>query len=813
MLSLLRQVIQLLSESPGNIVYHLVTLFALQAIFAISFSQWRRNRQSGYAFRVMAAAGTILIIRVIQLVISLFVVGDAFRATAVLPLLDQAVNTAIILLMSWALVPHSKKLPRLVDLFLLMGLLITGAMYASFAQSWQTQAAAGIAYNSTTQATVWGLVQMSVLAGSTVLVLLHPKWRRTLSPLILGLLLLTHIAHFWNYPEIIPTETNITYWIRLGHLCAIPLWAVMAYRQSLLPLVAVQRSLQSPHDVLQSHYQQLIEVLRAETVETAVQQAITLFSQIFDASFVGIGFFGEDRPHLSFTSNLPQIGSNRPRMLQINTNDWSAIQVALNQQRQIELRADGAGSGQLFRLYESLELGAFGTLIIEPLLGETKPEGLLLLAQSEAGLVSHPDDLSLAPILASFLMQIIHNITVEPASSTGIALPTNVLSAPELEPVISGRIISLEEEQVRLKEALTVANSRLQQAEGRAVAAGKRAHDLAAAMTEMEQINQDERVLSLEQAVETLRESLMEAEEALALASAGEGGLSTEWVMLTITRYSGQLEEAQAHIISLEQELARREFGTADPVIISLVQELRTPMTSIAGFAHLMLSETMGILGVKQRDGLQRIKANSERMGALLDQIVQLTAPQEKSELTGDEVVDVREVIETAVNGIITQIREKRLQLDLDIAEDLPTLSIDRQDLHQILTNLLGNACQASASDGRITVTAHADVIASNSEAPIRFVQLAVTDSGGGIPVHDHARVFAPQHHANTPLIPGLGDTGAGLSMARKLTQTNGGRIWLDSKVGGGSTFSLLFPIINSEHEATGPQNGSHPGK
>ena len=74
-------------------------------------------------------------------------------------------------------------------------------------------------------------------------------------------------------------------------------------------------------------------------------------------------------------------------------------------------------------------------------------------------------------------------------------------------------------------------------------------------------------------------------------------------------------------------------------------------------------------------------------------------------------------------------------------------------------------------------------------------MHLAITDSGNGILIDDLARVFDPQYRADHPLIDGLGDTGAGLAIARTLTESNGGRVWIESSRGSGSTLSVLFPI------------------
>jgi signal transduction histidine kinase len=189
-------------------------------------------------------------------------------------------------------------------------------------------------------------------------------------------------------------------------------------------------------------------------------------------------------------------------------------------------------------------------------------------------------------------------------------------------------------------------------------------------------------------------------------------------------------------------------------------------------------------------------------MGSLLEQILRLTVVQEPQAAPEDEMVNVREVLETAVNGVISHLRDKNLQLDLDIDQDLPALPVSRSALHQIFSNLLSNACLASRKNGRVVATAHAQSIldgSSSANEPIRFLQINISDSGSGIRQEDLPRVFTAHYEADRPLVAGLGDTGAGLSMAHDLTNANGGRLWVESEPGSGSTFSLLFPIASDQ--------------
>jgi len=322
---------------------------------------------------------------------------------------------------------------------------------------------------------------------------------------------------------------------------------------------------------------------------------------------------------------------------------------------------------------------------------------------------------------------------------------------------------------------------------------------------------QADRIASLESEVGTLRVALIEAEEALAMASAGEGGLSTEWVMMTISRYSGELEEAQVHIQQLEAELRQNKTTVSNDLIISLAQELRTPMTSIAGYTDLLLKEAVGLLVPKQRDFLQKVEANVERMNALLEQIVQAATVSEPAVPSFGGSTDIRETVEAAVNAVMTQVREKDLRFNLHLSPSLPPMGVGYDALYQITLHLLQNACHASKSDSQIGLKVQADLIdnAGNAEEELLgFLQLAVNDSGGGIAPKDRLHVFETRLDADTPLIPGLGDTGVGLSMTQTLVTANGGRIWVDSNAGIGSTFTVLLPIMaNGSSGQTGALN------
>lgn len=856
-MSLLREIIQLLGQAPGNIVYHLLTLLLLQAIVGISFTQWQRNRANRVAGRFALGAAVIVIGRVFLLVLA-FIANGVGQTTAVLPLAEQALNTITVLILLWAIVPRSPSLPRLNDLALLIGTLIVTVISFSFLPSWLMQANAGVAYYSTGQSTLWTVVQLGFLLVGLLLILLNGETRRSLRPMIVGVMALVTTFHLIGFPALLPAETNIAYWVRFGHLIAFPLWAVLAYQHALRPLLHIARQTAFEPNWVQA-FRFAGDSLNDDPMAqlTAVVQ---LINSNVDASIVALGIVDEKAPdQLQLVTNQPQSGSNNPRSWHVTVNEWSVLQAALNQRQTIEINSSGAGANQLERFAEKLELGELASLLIYPIIQDRLPDGIIVLGQRDALRFSDETKervVALAGYVGPHLRWRKAN-----RDSVAIVAPTSEPPRlPDSDEAISGRLIALEQERNKLRASLETAQNKLRQSDSRTAEAMERARDLALSLEVMEKekeaqsallatplaqlealeterdrlvekleianlkllqsetnlaeskkklkrfkekqqiMPENGRLAELEREVATLRESLDEAEEAMAMAAAGEGAISTEWVMLTITRYSGQLEQAQAQIESLETKLARQQTVGMDEVLVGVLQELRTPMTSIAGFTDLLLGGTLGNMGVKQRETLQRIKANTDRMEALLEQIRQLT-PDSSPELTAAtfEQIDVREGVETAVNAIMTQIREKRIHLDLNIDESLPSMMIKRNDFHQIVTGLLLNACQASGVDGHIAITAVARDWNDKQNDQAAFIELKISDSGDGISPEDLAHVFTAHYNPEKPLIAGVGDTTVGLSMAHSLTIANGGRLWVDSEKGKGSVFSLLFPLTSAQ--------------
>ena len=276
-----------------------------------------------------------------------------------------------------------------------------------------------------------------------------------------------------------------------------------------------------------------------------------------------------------------------------------------------------------------------------------------------------------------------------------------------------------------------------------------------------------------------------------------------------------ELRDLAAARSALEAELAelrgKAEEGAAveGEMVVSLTHELRTPMTSITGYTDLLLSESGGILGEMQRQFLQRVKANIERMGGLLNDLVKVTAIDAGQILFSPGPVDLINVIEEAIISLSAQFSERDLAVQMDMPSELPPVYADRDGLYQIMLRLLSNACQCSEPGTEVMVRARLEEYEDRIDSLPDYLFVSVTDTGGGIAPEDQRRVFQRLYRADNPLIAGLGDTGVGLSIAKSLVEAQGGRIWVESEMEVGSMFSFILPLSSGDDSTRLSEAGS----
>ncbi len=234
-----------------------------------------------------------------------------------------------------------------------------------------------------------------------------------------------------------------------------------------------------------------------------------------------------------------------------------------------------------------------------------------------------------------------------------------------------------------------------------------------------------------------------------------------------------------------EQRL--KELDKMKSAFVSNVShELRTPLTAIKASADNMLDRLIGDLNGKQVGYLTRIKSNSDRLARLINDLLDLsTIEAGKIDLRPTNLPLVT-LVKEAAESLRPVAAEKLINLTVMSADPGVIAWADRDKVIQVLMNLIGNALKFTPARGKVTIA-----VAKNSAA---WMQISVTDTGPGIPAEEVNKVFGRFYQIGQAGTQKTQGTGLGLAISKALVEMHGGKIWVESEAGKGSTFSFTLP-------------------
>ena len=246
---------------------------------------------------------------------------------------------------------------------------------------------------------------------------------------------------------------------------------------------------------------------------------------------------------------------------------------------------------------------------------------------------------------------------------------------------------------------------------------------------------------------------------------------------------------------NVERALRERNeaLETADQMKVDFVHhvsyELRSPLTTIIGFAHLLNDPTTGPLMPKQAEYLNYITASTDSLFALINNILDLASIDAGAMTLEIGPVDIRKAIDNAAEGIQDRLARDHIELKIDVDPNIGTFVADGGRVVQVLYNLLANAVGFSPQDSEITLSA------SRTDHHVIF---AVTDRGPGIPSEVKDKVFDWfESHSNGSRHRGAG---LGLPLVKSFVELHGGRVRVDSSIGRGTTVTCDFPLDQAAH-------------
>jgi len=881
LLDLFAGLVELITDpSSGDLVYHLVTLFAIQIMLVVAFGHWSRHRRDAVAVRMLVTSIGFFLARALLMLAALL--GDFVELppNALIPPLERFFELVTLLLTAWAFLPALRKHERLGTALFLLTFLIAVIAYAAFAYLWREAEAQSIAYNGYWQERVWEISTIAVLALSLVASLV---WRGSDWGLLAFMFILLLAGHTLQLID--PAlDSHIPGWVRLANLAALPLLASLVYRQAL--------SL-SPDAGKTSDALEAVGILRAVRrieeggdIEAALGLAASSIARTLRADVVALGLpIAGPSKGIRITALHPQTGAMLAAQdLNLLASDHPLLASVLQTgrlERARGTRRDRAAS----TIYHSLGFDRSGPLLVQPLVDENKLLGVLLVGNPISRRRWTARGEQTLQAVGGTITASLSRIHRRGAADSGAELQKALGEVRRLAQRETALREELEGQRQRAEELATklrmqesregdqdqgAAEATIWQEEMRELADARAALEAELAEWKERAEKVTNAKASLQMRLAQLQAELQEtqgqasASQAAQSVDGGPGGiivsdergnviLASQGTQYIVGQPHSKLIGASLQAIFdeplLEQaidKLSRDEVragetetvtldlggqavqaeltrlpGDSDwpgaltvmlypeegamlqsEVVISLIHELRTPMTSINGYIDLLMGEAVGILGETQRQFLQRAKANIERMGGLLDDLVKVVAIDTERDALSPEPVNFADVIEGAIMSLSAQFGERELAVQLDTPPDLPPVYADRDSLHEIMLHLLSNACQCSEPGSEIPIRVQLEEQDDQIADLPSYLLVSVTDTGGGISPEDQRRVFRRLYRADNPLIAGLGETGVGLSMAKALVEAHGGRIWVESEMGTGSTFSFILPLSPPEEGA-----------
>src|SRR5258705_5768331 len=243
---------------------------------------------------------------------------------------------------------------------------------------------------------------------------------------------------------------------------------------------------------------------------------------------------------------------------------------------------------------------------------------------------------------------------------------------------------------------------------------------------------------------------------------------------------------------SEEKNRAEEANQTKSKFLANMSHELRTPLNAIIGFSEILTDHLFGALNERQGKYVSNILVSGRDLLRLINDILDLSKVEAGRTTLEPAQFDVGAALRDVQVIVKALAIRKGIALTFDLPPDLPDVTADLPKFKQVMYNLLSNAIKFTRPGGAVTTTAS---ITHEDSATDPFLRVSVTDTGIGIKPADQARIFGEFEQVDSSYGREQQGTGLGLALTRQLVALHGGRIWLDSDEGKGSTFTFVIPV------------------
>jgi signal transduction histidine kinase len=245
-----------------------------------------------------------------------------------------------------------------------------------------------------------------------------------------------------------------------------------------------------------------------------------------------------------------------------------------------------------------------------------------------------------------------------------------------------------------------------------------------------------------------------------------------------------KVEERTSELTSVLNEVKAINKRKTD-FISSVSHELRTPLTSIKGYASILLAGKLGDVPPEIKERLDKINRHSDELVHMVNDLLDIARIESGKTVMKKEVLDLKGTVEDVYDLLGGQLKEKRINFKYEVPDAAKEVFADHNQISRVFINIIGNAIKFTPADGTISVT---------TRDAGTHVQVEINDTGCGMPEEALVRIFEEFYRVDNSINQEVKGTGLGLSLVKHIIEAHGGKIWVDSKVGAGSTFSFTVP-------------------
>ncbi len=778
MVNSLVQMFDLFTQPTGSVIYHLVLVFSIVSALQSSIFHLRA---SGFpqARRTVFGLSFLFLAQIVLFVLSILGNEGFINLRLFLPPVDRALTlfALVWLIWLWTFPEPSRAADTVAALFSLLAAAAFAVSLISYSQN------PSIPYNLNFFDSYWQIGSLAMaLFGLFMLLVRRPNgWGNGMAVFLLAFA--GHLLHLIFGR----TEGDFPGAVRLAYMAAYPVLMTLSQR---FPAPAPVRTAIKPTAPSEERRRYSTDpktfhallVLAAETSVDKLSQSITrAIAQTLLADLAFLIYLTDNNNQLHIASGYDLIREEPVEGGSLNKNMIPMLTNSIQRGRPLRLPSSST-SADIKGLSAMLGLNTPGHIMSVPIITPEKDVigGLLVLSPYSNRVWSAEDQAFLSNIAASLVPVIQRGQRISALEHKSERITQDLEAA-------QARIAELEKRNADLLQQIETIRTEAQQGLAQAESLAELTRMQEEAQKVIEKLKAENESLRAAQNIKTSPRADAQIEAELRAT------------LKEVARLQNLLAEANMRLVQAEKGVSAARATEQAEVIASIAQELRQPMSSIVGYTDLLLGESVGILGALQRKFVERIKASTERISNLINDLIQITTLETGLDDLKPEPVDLDLIIDNAMSYTSSQVREKNISIHLDLPKKLEPIYADREALQQILIHLLQNAGAASPNEGTVHLR-----VKTHSEGGKDYVLIQVSDTGGGIPPEDLPRVFTRLYRADNVLIQGVGDTGVGLSIAKTLTEAQNGRIWVDTQAGVGSTFSVLLPVATGKPHTEG---------